>query len=363
MCITLFASDDFDELAELWEASVRATHHFVSEDYIVQLKPLVWSVYLHGMPVYVVRDEGAGRIEGFMGIRGDGMLEMLFVHPRSMGKGIGKRLLDYAIEECGVRHVDVNEQNERACSFYYHAGFRVIGRDETDALGKPYPILHLELKVKAEHWGTVPYAEAWERQTALFNDLVEAKQAGRPYQNRIVFVGHPHVYTLGRSGKEANMLLGEEQLKRIGATLYHIDRGGDITYHGPGQLVCYPILNLEDFGLGLKEYIRVLEEAVIRVCASYGIEAGRVAGATGVWLAAGTRQERKICAMGVRSSHFVTMHGLALNVNTDLRYFSYIHPCGFVDKGVTSLQKELGREVAVEEVSARLQRELLSLLG
>ena len=159
------------------------------------------------------------------------------------------------------------------------------------------------------------------------------------------------------------MLLSEAQLERIGATYYHIDRGGDITYHGPGQLVCYPILYLEDFHLGLKAYVHVLEEAVIRVCASYGIEAGRVNGATGVWLEGGTPRARKVCAIGVRSSHFVTMHGLALNVNTDLRYFSYIHPCGFVDKGVTSLQKELGREVPMMEVKERLCEGLRSLLG
>lgn len=156
----------------------------------------------------------------------------------------------------------------------------MIGRDATDASGEPYPILHLKLKenMKIENWGTVPYSEAWERQTVLFNALVEAKQEGKPYENRIIFVEHPHVYTLGKSGKDANMLLGEAQLQAIGATLYHIDRGGDITYHGPGQLVCYPILNLEDYHLGLKEYIHVLEEAVIQVCASYGIEAGRVKG-------------------------------------------------------------------------------------
>ena len=159
------------------------------------------------------------------------------------------------------------------------------------------------------------------------------------------------------------MLLSEEQLERIGASLFHIDRGGDITYHGPGQLVCYPILNLEDFHLGLKEYLHLLEEAVIRVCASYGIEAGRVDGATGVWLETGTPRERKICALGVRSSHFVTMHGLALNVNTDLRYFSYIHPCGFIDKGVTSIARETGHEISVEEVTERLQRELETLLA
>lgn len=159
------------------------------------------------------------------------------------------------------------------------------------------------------------------------------------------------------------MLLGEEQLQRIGATLYHIDRGGDITYHGPGQQVCYPILNLEEFGLGLKEYVHLLEEAVIGVCASYGIEAGRVDKATGVWLDGDTSRARKICAIGVRSSHYVTMHGLALNVNTDLRYFSYINPCGFVDKGVTSLQHEVRREVSMAEVKERLGKELFRLLG
>lgn len=212
-------------------------------------------------------------------------------------------------------------------------------------------------------WNQVPYTEGWNRQTVLFDEIVAAKRAGTSYVNHIVFCEHPHVYTLGRSGKEANMLLGEEQLQRIGATLYHIDRGGDITYHGPGQQVCYPILNLEEFGLGLKEYVHLLEEAVIGVCASYGIEAGRVDKATGVWLDGDTSRARKICAIGVRSSHYVTMHGLALNVNTDLRYFSYINPCGFVDKGVTSLQHELGRGVSMAEVKERLGKELFRLLG
>ncbi len=212
-------------------------------------------------------------------------------------------------------------------------------------------------------WNQVPYTEGWNRQTVLFDEIVAAKRAGTSYVNHIVFCEHPHVYTLGRSGKEANMLLGEEQLQRIGATLYHIDRGGDITYHGPGQQVCYPILNLEEFGLGLKEYVHLLEEAVIGVCASYGIEAGRVDKATGVWLDGDTSRARKICAIGVRSSHYVTMHGLALNVNTDLRYFSYINPCGFVDKGVTSLQHELRREVSMAEVKERLGKELFRLLG
>ncbi|MDR0940485.1 MAG: lipoyl(octanoyl) transferase LipB [Mediterranea sp.] len=211
-------------------------------------------------------------------------------------------------------------------------------------------------------WGLIPYAEAWQRQTERFDAIVNAKAAGEVYENLVVFCQHPHVYTLGRSGKENNMLLSEQQLKTIHATLYHIDRGGDITYHGPGQLVCYPILNLEEFGLGLKEYVHLLEEAVIRVCAAYGIASGRLPKATGVWLEGDTPRARKVCAIGVRSSHFVTMHGLALNVDTDLRYFSYIHPCGFVDKGVTSLRQELGHEVPPDEVRLRLENELRALL-
>lgn len=140
------------------------------------------------------------------------------------------------------------------------------------------------MKTVLVDWNLIPYAEAWQRQTEWFDTLVRAKAQGEAYENRIIMCEHPHVYTLGRSGKENNMLLNDDQLKAIQATLFHIDRGGDITYHGPGQLVCYPILNLEEFHLGLKEYVHLLEEAVIRVCASYGIEAGRLEKATGVWL-------------------------------------------------------------------------------
>lgn len=218
------------------------------------------------------------------------------------------------------------------------------------------------MKLIAEEWGMVPYGDAWDRQTSCFEGILQARREGTEPVNRIVFCEHPHVYTLGRSGKEQNLLVTSEQLSRIGATFYHIDRGGDITYHGPGQLVCYPILDLEEFGLGLRQYVHLLEEAVIRVCASYGVLAGRMEKATGVWLDAGTPAARKICAIGVRSSHFVTMHGLALNVNTDLRYFSYINPCGFVDKGVTSLQREVGHEVPMAEAVQRLRNELEALL-
>lgn len=207
-------------------------------------------------------------------------------------------------------------------------------------------------------WGLITYEDAWKKQTNLFDEVVRAKLAGENYTNHLIICEHPHVYTLGKSGKEKNMLINEEQLKQIGASLYHIDRGGDITYHGPGQIVSYPIFNLEDYQLGLKEYIHKVEDAVIGVCAHYGIVAGRLDGATGVWLEGETPRARKICAIGVRSSHYVTMHGLAFNVNTDLNYFHYINPCGFMNKGVTSLEKELNRKLDLEEVKLLLRKEI-----
>lgn len=178
-----------------------------------------------------------------------------------------------------------------------------------------------------------------------------------------IFCEHFPVYTLGKSGKEVNLLLQQEELTRQGITLYHIDRGGDITYHGPGQLVCYPIINLEDFRLGLKEYIHLLEEAVILLCRSYGVEAGRLKGATGVWIESDTPRARKLCAIGVRCSRYVTMHGLALNINTNLTYFTYINPCGFTDKGVTSLEKETGEKRDFQEVRQRMEEILRKLFS
>ena len=159
------------------------------------------------------------------------------------------------------------------------------------------------------------------------------------------------------------MLVSEEYLRSIGAEFFHIDRGGDITFHGPGQVVGYPILDLEQVGIGLREYIDSIEGAVIELCAEYGIVAGRVEGASGVWLDGGTSRARKICAIGVKSSRYVTMHGFALNVNTDLRYFNHINPCGFADRGVTSLQKELGREVSMEEVKEKVINHLSEKLN
>ena len=215
----------------------------------------------------------------------------------------------------------------------------------------------------------MPYKECWEYQRQLFNDLL-AKQGGDDdFVGTIIFVEHPAVYTLGKSGNMSNMLIDEERMKALGAEFYHIDRGGDITFHGEGQVVCYPILDLEKLGIGLRRYIELLEQSIIETVAEYGINGRRLEGATGVWLCdeaenpAGEKSQRnwrKICAIGVKASRFVTMHGLALNAATDLKWFTMINPCGFVDKGVTSISKELGREVSFDEASKVLCEKLLA---
>ncbi|HNZ81108.1 MAG: lipoyl(octanoyl) transferase LipB [Bacteroidales bacterium] len=193
------------------------------------------------------------------------------------------------------------------------------------------------------HWGRIPYSEAWQKQTALFQARIEAKQQGENLlPDLLISCEHNPVYTLGKNGMINNLLLGNNELEQKGVEFFKTDRGGDITYHGPGQIVIYPILDLEHFGLGLKAYINCLEEAVISFLKNRDIQAGRLDGATGVWL---QNPARKICAIGVRCSRYITMHGLALNINTDLNYFRFINPCGFVDKGVTSLQAELGGAV------------------
>lgn len=203
--------------------------------------------------------------------------------------------------------------------------------------------------------GTIDYREAWDYQEERFGEVTEHKLKGDGNLNYLLFCEHPHVYTLGKSGADANLLITEEMCKRIGASFYRINRGGDITYHGPGQIVAYPIFNLEAFGLNLKQYIYTLEQTIIDCLADYSIEAGRLQGATGVWLDPGIKgKERKICAIGVRASRFVTMHGLAFNVNTNLDYFGYINPCGFTDKGVTSMSVELGKTVAIDKVKRNL---------
>jgi len=193
--------------------------------------------------------------------------------------------------------------------------------------------------------GTIAYAEAWKYQQKLFDEAIAQKKIGGTTTQTLILCEHPHVITLGKHGNSDNLLLPVENLRKRGVEFFYTDRGGDITYHGPGQLVVYPIFDLNAFEMGLKSYIFNLEEVVIRLLNDYGIKAGRIPGATGVWLGADSdKNARKICAIGVRSSHFVTMHGLALNVNTDLSYFSLINPCGFIEKGVTSIQKELNTD-------------------
>lgn len=204
-------------------------------------------------------------------------------------------------------------------------------------------------------WGLIEYNEAWAKQEALFNGSIELKQQNLCTNNYLVFCEHPHVYTLGKSGDVHNMLLNYIQLQAKDAIFVKSNRGGDITYHGPGQLVGYPIFDLANFELGLKQYIYNVEEAIIKTLLLYNIITQRLEGSTGVWLDVGQPTCRKICAIGVRSSRYVTMHGFALNVNTDLSYFGHINPCGFIDKGVTSMEKELGEKVDMEELKIGLR--------
>jgi lipoyl(octanoyl) transferase len=205
------------------------------------------------------------------------------------------------------------------------------------------------------------YKETWDYQETLFKEIVDVKLEKRnnPHlvtPNFFLFVEHPHVYTLGKSGDVSNLLLSEKQLAAKGATFYKINRGGDITYHGPGQIVGYPILDLENFFTDIHKYLRLLEEVIILTLAEYNIIATRSEGETGVWLDVGTPFARKICAMGVRASRWVTMHGFALNVNADLGYFDNIIPCGIRGKAVTSMHVELGKMVDEQEVKAKIQK-------
>ena len=223
-------------------------------------------------------------------------------------------------------------------------------------------------QVIVKELGRKDYKEAWDYQESLFEEIVAQKTANRthntqnPTANYFLFVEHPHVYTLGKSGHIENLLIDEEGLKKKGATFYKINRGGDITYHGPGQIVGYPILDLDNFFTDIHKYLRFLEEVIIQTLADYGLKAERSEGETGVWLDVGTPFARKICAMGVRCSRWVTMHGFALNVNTDLGYFDNIIPCGIRGKAVTSLNIELAKEtVNLEEVKQRILKHFQEL--
>jgi lipoyl(octanoyl) transferase len=222
-------------------------------------------------------------------------------------------------------------------------------------------------KVEFIDWGLTDYQEAWDRQELIFNQTIAVKTDNRNNNtttetpNHLVFVEHPHVYTLGKSGHPENLLLDEQGLVEKEATYYKINRGGDITYHGPGQIVGYPILDLDNFFTDIHLYLRTLEDAIILTLKDYGIPSGRYPGFTGVWLDADNEKARKICAMGVRCSRWVTMHVFAYNVNTDLNYFKNIVPCGIDDKDVTSMQRELGRALNMEEVKEVLKGHISSL--
>lgn len=227
-------------------------------------------------------------------------------------------------------------------------------------------------KTEFRDLGLIDYQEAWDYQTGLFQQILETKTRNRNLgdnaqeitSNHLIFCEHPHVYTLGKSGKAENLLIDKDELHSIDATYYHINRGGDITYHGPGQIVGYPVLDLENFFTDIHKYMRVLEEAVIQTLNEFGVAGGRIPGLTGVWIDfnnAGVA--RKICALGVKTSRWVTMHGLAFNVNTDLSYFNHIVPCGIDDKAVTSLERELGSKQDPAKVKEILKKKIGEQFG
>ncbi|MFT4684308.1 MAG: lipoyl(octanoyl) transferase [Flavobacteriales bacterium] len=222
-------------------------------------------------------------------------------------------------------------------------------------------------KVVFQDLGHKAYQETWDYQTELLQEAVDIKFDNRkngnqtPTKNHFLFVEHPHVYTLGKSGDVSNLLLNEKQLEDKGITFFKINRGGDITYHGPGQIVGYPILDLENFFTDVHKYLRLLEETIILTIAEYGLKGSRSKGETGVWLDVGTPFARKICALGVRASRWITMHGFALNVNTNLGYFDHIIPCGIKGKAVTSMHAELGEELDLEEVKEKIKKHFCTL--
>ena len=212
--------------------------------------------------------------------------------------------------------------------------------------------------------GLIEYKKAWEFQEVFFNKTLEIKSKNRnegtnlKTENYLIFCEHPHVYTLGNSGNQNNLLVNEEYLKSRGASFYKTNRGGDITYHGPGQIVGYPIFDLDNFFNDIGKYLRLLEECIILTLAEYGIKGERSKGETGVWIDVGSHNARKICALGVKTSRWVSMHGFAFNVNTDLSFFENIIPCGINDKQVTSLQKELGEEINIESAKGKLKKNI-----
>ena len=227
-------------------------------------------------------------------------------------------------------------------------------------------------KVKYTDLGSIDYKEAWDFQEEIFRKTIAkkldnqslAEDEKKALEYNLFFCEHPHVYTLGKSGEEQNLLISGIELRAKNASFHKTNRGGDITYHGPGQIVGYPIIDIEAFGMGVRKYIENLEQAIINTLSHYGIKGELLDGATGVWIEPNTAgKARKISAIGVRTSRYVSMHGFAFNINTDLNYFGYINPCGFTDKGVTSLEKELGRAIDIEEVKGLLLKELTAIFA
>jgi lipoyl(octanoyl) transferase len=235
-----------------------------------------------------------------------------------------------------------------------------------------YLLSDMNKKAQFIHLGLVDYQKAWDYQADIFNKILAVKTVNRtrdadaqtPTDNYVIFCEHPHVFTLGKSGNEKNLLISKEDLSNIQATYYRINRGGDITYHGPGQIVGYPVIDMENFFTDIHKYMRVIEEAVIQTLSEFSISAGRIPGLTGVWIHANDpARARKICALGVKTSRWVTMHGFAFNVNTDLRYFDYIVPCGIAEKSVTSLERELGRKQDMLHVEEILKENIREQFG
>ena len=211
--------------------------------------------------------------------------------------------------------------------------------------------------------GVMDYKEAWEKQLELFHDKIAQKQQGQKPEHHLLMVEHPHVYTLGKSGERKHLLIDQTNLKELGATVYDIERGGDITYHGPGQLVVYPIFDLEQLGIGVKAFVEGIETAIIQTLKEFGITAGIISDRIGVWIDINQPRERKIAAIGIKCSRFVSMHGLALNVNTQLDMFSHIVPCGISDKAVASMEGELGRQIDMFIVKKELGKQFAGIFG
>ncbi|MGP1514856.1 MAG: lipoyl(octanoyl) transferase LipB [Bacteroidales bacterium] len=219
------------------------------------------------------------------------------------------------------------------------------------------------MEINYINWRKIDYRTALERQILLFNEKINRKLKGdTDISQDFIVCEHNDVYTLGLHGKDSNLLITDALLRKIGAEIIHTNRGGDITYHGPGQITGYPILDIDRFGIGIREYINIVEQSVIDTMLDYGIKCERLHGATGVWIDAKTTKARKICAIGVKASRGITMHGFALNVNTDLRYFSYINPCGFTDKGVTSMQTELQKQCEWDRVAKEIYEKFKRLV-